>query len=147
MGDKIPSQCSVTSNLSSVYQKYNSRINRIKWFGILIMLILTSTSLAFTSEMSHNKLTDYRDCLKITGYSHYKNHETNSAKCNYTKDFLLPEQQKVTVCAYRNVTIHLQHLSEGKLIESMTFSKKQWNNLLRLRNAINAVIEKAEKSL
>lgn len=103
MGSIIPSQSSVVSNISSLYEKYTMHLNIIKWTGAVILLTLMSTSLALTSAMTKKKSdhTNYTDCIKIKGAVDDQNSGINNTLCGYFKQFPLPEQLKVTICSYQ----------------------------------------------
>lgn len=147
MGGRIPSQSSVVSNISSIYEKYTMHINIIKGIGVVVLLALMSTSLALTSGMIKNSAHyNYTDCKKIKGAEDYKSSGINNISCGYLKQFDLPEQYKVTICTHqKQVWIGIRHFI-GNITSGIFLNKRQWNYLLRIRSTINQALKRADNA-
>ncbi|CAG2254271.1 unnamed protein product [Mytilus edulis] len=144
MGHKMPSQLSLASNLSSMYEKYSMHLDVIKWTGVVVMLALMSTSLAVTSEMSRRVPTNQTDCKRITIAHKNSDPTMNNTTCKYFEQFDLPGHYKVTVCLFRKqVQVDIRHHKRCGIL----FSTKQWRYLQRLQSSINSAMKKAGKEL
>ena len=102
MGSKVPSQSSIVSNLSSLYEQYNIHITILKWTGVIVLLTVMTISLAITSNAANYSDKLKSDCLRITTPLFEEiNKELNETLCQHITQFDLTEQHKVTVCLYQ----------------------------------------------
>ena len=147
MGRKMPSQSSIASSLSSLYEKYNIHINILKWTGVVVLLAMMSTSLAITSNMTRNSFQNSSDCIKITTTS--DDRRFNDTLCKYIKTFDLPEQYKLSVCSYQQqVRIDIRYfIGDKATIRGIHLNKLQWAYLQRLTPHINSAVKRADNVL
>ena len=126
MGRKMSSQSSIVSGLSSLYDRYTIHINILKWTGVVVLLALTSTSIAVTSSTARTS--------------------ANDTLCSYVKHYDLTEQYKVTVCLYsQKVSIAIRKFVNGKAVANGILMKKvDWKYLQHLVPYVNSAVERAE---
>ena len=126
---------SIASSLATIYEQYSVHFSIIKWVGVLVMVALTSTSLAFTSDL---KKKEYTDCMKIMTTE--STPDLNGTLCNYIKQFALPNDYYVTVCSYQGlVKLDVRKFIGRKAtIKGIAMNVNQWNYLQRLVPRINS---------
>ena len=71
---------SIAYILATIYEQYNVHFSIIKWVGVFVMVALTSTSLAFTSDLRKKECTD---CMKILTTE--STPDLNGTLCDYIK--------------------------------------------------------------
>ena len=71
---------SIASSLETIYEQCNVHFSIIKWVGVFVMVALTSTSLAFTSDL---KKKEFTDCTKILTTD--STPDLNGTLCDYIK--------------------------------------------------------------
>jgi hypothetical protein len=76
---------SIASCLATIYEQYNVHFSIIKWVGVFVMVAMTLTSLAFTSEL---KKKEFTDCMNILTTESTPN--LNGTLCDYIKQCTLP---------------------------------------------------------
>lgn len=76
---------SIASSLATIYEQYNVHFSIIKWVGVLVMVAMTLTSLAFTSEL---KKKEFTACMNILTTE--STPDLNGTLCDYIKQCALP---------------------------------------------------------
>ena len=137
MGRKMSSQSSIVSGLSSLYDRYTIHINILKWTGVVVLLALTSTSIAVTSSTAE---------LSLSIAANDRESSANDTLCSYVKHYDLTEQYKVTVCLYsQKVSIAIREFVNGKAVANGILMKKvDWKYLQHLVPYVNSAVERAE---
>lgn len=146
MGRKMSSQSSIVSGLSSLYDRYTIHINILKWTGVVVLLALTSTSIAVTSSTARTSLKNQSDCKIVTIAANDRESSANDTLCSYVKHYDLTEQYKVTVCLYsQKVSIAIREFVNGKAVANGILMKKvDWKYLQHLVPYVNSAVERAE---
>ena len=75
---------SIASSLATIYEQYNVHFSIIKWVGVFVMVAMTLTSLAFTSEL---KKKEFTDCMNILTTE--STPDLNGTLCDYIKQCAL----------------------------------------------------------
>lgn len=145
MGRKMPSQLSLASNISSMYEKYAKHLDVIKWTGVVVLVALMSSSLAVTSEMSRRVSNNQTDCKRISiDHTNRNMMMINNRTCRYFEQFDLPGNYKVTVCSIRKqVWVDVKHFKKC----GIQFNPKQWKYWQRLEPNINSAMKRAGEEL
>ncbi|CAG2236254.1 unnamed protein product [Mytilus edulis] len=136
------------SSLSSLYANYDFHLDMVKVMGVIVLLSVTSATLAVTNNLhvcksykSHNAT----DCIRLTHHPVDSLRQYNSSICDFFQQFDLPQDYKATVCRYqREVRIDFrQFISGHPTIKGLYFNTRQWQYLKRLIPHIDKSITKA----
>lgn len=142
MGRKMPSQSSIASTLSSLYDEYNIHINILKWTGVVVLLALMSTSIALTSSTTRPSRNN-SDCRSISTTKNAWVDDMNDTLCSYVKEYDLTEEYKVTVCLNdKKVTIAIREKKRNG--EGIFMNKRDWNYLRNLMPYVTRAVKRAE---
>ena len=138
---------STISSKNSMYYKYGTHINILKWSGSIVMFALVASTLGILSSWKKQKISSESDCIKIA----YKTMEiaNNKTTCDYIKTYDILHGCHISVCKLRDkigVDFRLFN-GDTPTTKGLFINMKQWNYLQRIIPHITKTIDRINKNM
>jgi hypothetical protein len=120
---------STISSKNSMYYKYGTHINIMKWSGSIVMFELVASKLGILSSWKKQKIPRESNCIKYA----YKTMEivNNKTTCDYVKAYDILHGCHISVCKLRGKIGIDFCLFNGEIptTKSLFLNTRQWNYL------------------